>query len=107
MSFRLSGWLLALLLLSTSYGYAQYYDDDYDDDYYGSPFNPPPPNSQNPQQQIPGRNSLPGMAGQELQNEAIGGDNGRLIPADSGQVKFKIVEGEFWEPKKKRRASNK
>lgn len=100
----MSRWLLVLILLNSSTGFAQYYDDDYEDDYYGSPFSPPPSNSQNPQP----RPNLPGasnMASQELQQEAQS-DNGRLIPSESGTVKFKIVEGQFWEPKKKRQTSN-
>ncbi len=101
----MSRWLLTLILLSSSAGFAQYYDDDYEDDYYGSPFSPPPPNSQNGQPRSPPGGGLSGMAAQELQQEPQ--DSGRLIPSESGQVKFKIVEGQFWEPKKKRRASNK
>ena len=105
----MSRWLLALLLLCTSYGYAQYYDDDYEDDYYGSPFTPP--NNQNngggnPQSQKGGLGYQPrgvnDVVGPDLGAE---GDSGRFIPSDQGQVKFKIVEGQFWEPKKKRRAT--
>ncbi len=100
----MSRWLLALILLSSSTGFAQYYDDDYEDDYYGSPFSPAPPNSQSGR---PGNTQPPAstMAGQELQQEAQS-DAGRLIPSNSSEIKFKIVEGKFWEPKKKRRASN-
>lgn len=103
----MSRWLLALILLSSSTGFAQYYDDDYEDEYYGSPFSPPPPNSQTGQP-IPPRppgGSLPGMAAQELQNSNDSSDSGRMIPSSQGDVKFKIVEGVFWEPKKKKNSS--
>lgn len=108
----MSRWFFVLLLLGSSLGYAQYYDDDYEDDYYGSPFNPPQNNpnaganlnGNNPQSQKGGFGYQPSnpsaMAGQDLQNDA-----GRMIPSEQGQLKFKIVEGQFWDKKKKRRAS--
>lgn len=101
----MSRFILVILILSTSYGYAQYYDDEYEDDYYGSPFNPPSgqQNGANPQSQRP--IGTQGKSASELAGQDLQADTGRMIPSESGSVKFKVVEGEFWEPKKKRRAS--